>query len=111
MTFLRGSTRSDSQCCPLPAAGVGALMKQKQGQPLTSAPSQILQGRVGPHPWPSSAPHLHLNIGVGQVVLWRQLAVVVDEMVQDGGAQDGLHGREKWVRAGTVGRILRVMAS
>lgn len=46
-------------------------------------------------------PHLHLDIGVGKVVLWRQLAVVVDEVVQNGGAQDGLEqGRENAVREG-----------
>lgn len=50
--------------------------------------------------WP---PHLHLNIGVGQVVLWRQLAVIIDKVVQDGGAQDGLQGREG-VRKGTGGQ-------
>lgn len=66
----------------------------------------------GLNPGPSSAPHLHLNVGVGQVVLRRQFAVVVDEMVQDGGAQDGLQqGREKRVREGTVGQILRVLAT
>lgn len=49
-------------------------------------------------------PHLHLDIGVGKVVLRRQLAVVVDEVVQDGGAQDGLEqGRED-----AVGEGLRV---
>lgn len=52
--------------------------------------------------WP---PHLHLNVGVGEVVLWRQLAVVVDEVVQDGGAQDGLEARKrKGVREGAGGQ-------
>lgn len=40
-------------------------------------------------------PHLHLHIGVWQGVLWRQLAVVVDEVVQDGGAQDGLQWQRR----------------
>lgn len=41
-------------------------------------------------------PHLHLHVGVGKVVLGRQFAVVVDEMVQDGGAQDGLQPERSW---------------
>lgn len=35
-------------------------------------------------------PHLHLDVGVGQAVLGGQLAVVVNEVVEEGGAQDGL---------------------
>lgn len=101
VTFPRGRAksraRSDSQGCSLPAAprAPRALTKQRQGQPTPSSPWQILRGRV------PSAPHLHLHVGVRQVVLRRQLAVVVDEVVQDGGAQDGLgQGREEGVREG-----------
>ena len=57
--------------------------------------------------WPLGltwAPHLHLNIGMGQVVLWRQLAVIVDKVVQDGGAQDGLQQGREGVRKGGGGR-------
>lgn len=53
-----------------------------------------------PRPWstppppPSSAlssapirlPHLHFHIGVREVVLWGQFAVIIDEVVQDGWA-------------------------
>lgn len=68
-------------------------MKQKLGRPTSNYPSWTLWGRV--------RPHLHLDIGVGKVVLWRQLAVVVDEVVQNGGAQDGLEqGRENAVGEG-----------
>lgn len=68
-------------------------MKQKLGRPTSSSPSWTSRGRA--------RPHLHLDVRVGKVVLWRQLAVVVDEVVQDGGAQDGLEqGREDAVREG-----------
>lgn len=42
-------------------------------------------------PWQAHCgPHLHLYIGVREVVLRRQFAVVIDEVVQDGWAEDGL---------------------
>lgn len=71
-------------------------MKQKRGQPISNSPSRISRGKGETSPLgPAWSPHLHLNVGVGQVVLWRQLAVIVDKVVQDGGAQDGLRqGRE-----------------
>lgn len=35
-------------------------------------------------------PHLHLDVGVGEGVLGRQLPVVVDQVIEEGGAKDGL---------------------
>lgn len=106
MPFPRNTARQDSQYCSfLQLLGHPKLfMKQKLGQPTSSSLSQILRGRVRllPKDW-FGPPHLHLNIGVGQVVLWRQLAVIIDKVVQDGGAQDGLQGREG-VRKGTGGQ-------
>lgn len=61
--------------------------------------SQILSGWEGGALGLARLPYLHLNIGVGKVVFWRQFAVIIDEMVQDGGAQDRLeHRREDKVR-------------
>lgn len=80
-------------------------MKQKLGKTHIQLPITNLEGKGETSPlglaWP---PHLHLNIGVGQVVLWRQLAVIVDKVVQDGGAEDGLQQGREGVRKGAGGR-------
>lgn len=73
-------------------------------------------------PFPAAQPrqavtsHLHLHIGVREVILWRQFAVVIDEVVQDGWAEDGLQetkgggGGQGYhdVSSESVGRTLRV---
>lgn len=86
-------------------------MKHKLGKPTSSSPSQV-EGKDATSPlgwtWP---PHLHLNVGVGQVVLRRQLAVIVDKVVQDGGTQDGLQQGREGVRKGLVAGTLRVAAT
>lgn len=67
------------------------------------SPGLVWQAHGGP------SPHLHLHIGVGEVVLWRQLAVIIDEVVQDGGAEDGLQemkggGQYREVNSRSVGK-------
>lgn len=37
-----------------------------------------------------ATPHLHFHIGMREVIFWRQFAVVIDEVVQDGWAEDRL---------------------
>lgn len=69
----------------------------------------------GPHPALSSAPtrllHLHFHIGVREVVLWGQFAVIIDEVVQDGWAQDGLQKMDPEGEAVTARHALRVQAN
>lgn len=38
----------------------------------------------------TASPHLHFHIGMREVILRRQFSVVIDEVVQDGWAEDGL---------------------
>lgn len=56
-----------------------------------AAPSPPAQALVHPPPPALSSAatrllHLHFHIGVREVVLWGQFAVIIDEVVQDGWA-------------------------
>lgn len=112
-TFLRGRARSPKAVIFLQLLGHPGPLRSRNKVNTYPALSETLKGRVSPHPeaWLGRPPHLHLNVGVGQVVLWRQLAVIVDEVVQDGGAQDGLRQRGENVREEAGVRILGVTAT
>lgn len=70
---------------------------------IFSSSWQILGGS-GPWMGLAQLPHLHLHVGVGKVVLGRQFAVIIDEMVQDGWTQDGLNdARERRLHGGRDG--------
>lgn len=94
MTFLRGRTRHDLYVASSYSSWGG------QGSDEAETRSTHIQLSITDS-WERVRPHLHLDVGVGKVVLRRQLAVIVDEVVQDGGAQDGLEqGREDAVGEG-----------
>lgn len=90
---------------PIVLGAPGALHEAETRSTHIRLPITNLEGKGETSP-PGLArpPHLHLNIGVGQVVLWRQLAVIVDKVVQDGGAQDGLQQGREGVRKGAGGQ-------
>lgn len=85
------------------ALRVPRVLYEVEASPIhTQLPDMNLEGKVETSPRGlAQPPHLHLNIGVGQVVLRRQLAVIVDKVVQDGGAQDGLQQGQQGVRKGS----------